>query len=129
VLRVVELGEAIPELEPLAFPPEVEDGVRDICRRVREEGDAGLVELTRRFDGVDVAGRLRVTDQELDGAGRQLDPDLHTALAGLADRLRDLHGRQLPHPWSAGSGGVRFGERVRPLAAAARRISARRVGG
>src|SRR5205823_6388382 len=94
------------------------DGVRDICRRVREEGDAALVELTRRFDGADVAGRLRVTDQELDGAGRQLDPDLHTALTGLADRLRDLHGRQLPHPWSAGSGGVRFGERVRPLAAA-----------
>ena len=84
MLRVVGPGEVAADAEPLSFAPEVEEGVRDICRRVREEGDAALVELTRRFDGADVAGRLRVTDQELDGAGRQLDPDLHTALTGLA---------------------------------------------
>jgi histidinol dehydrogenase len=118
MLRVVDAEGAIPDLEPVAFPPEVEDGVRQICRRVREEGDAVLVELTRRFDGADVEGRLRVTDQELDRAGRDLDPDLHAALARLAERLRDLHGRQLPPPWSSESGGIRFGERVRPLAAA-----------
>ncbi len=118
MLRVADPDEAIPELEPLAFPPEVEEGVRDICRRVREEGDAALVELTRRFDGADVSGRLRVTDQEIARAERDLDPELREALARLAGRLRDLHGRQLPTSWSAEAGGVRFAESVRPIPAA-----------
>jgi histidinol dehydrogenase len=117
MLRVTS-GDATPELEPLAFPAEVEEGVRDICRRVREEGDAALVALTRRFDGADVSGGLEVMEEEFDRAAGKLDPELATALAHLADRLRDLHARQLPRPWWAESGGVRFGETVRPLAAA-----------
>ncbi|MDP9343561.1 MAG: histidinol dehydrogenase [Actinomycetota bacterium] len=118
MLRVAAAADAIPAFEPLAFPPEVEEGVRDICRRVREEGDAALVELTRRFDGADVAGRIRVAEEEFDRAATELDPGLASALAGLAGRLGDLHGRQLPRPWSAEAGGVRFGEVVRPVAAA-----------
>jgi histidinol dehydrogenase len=118
MLRIAAAADAVPEPEPLAFPPEVEDGVREICRRVRDEGDAALVELTRKLDGADVAGRLRVTDEEIDLAERELDPDLRDALDRLAERLRDLHARQVPQPWSAESGGVRFGERVRPVAAA-----------
>jgi histidinol dehydrogenase len=117
VLRVVDSSQAIPSLEPLAFPSDVEEGVRHICRRVREEGDGALVELTRRFDGADVEGRLRVTEDEFERAVGELDPQLSTALERLAGRLRDLHGRQLPRPWSAEAGGVRFGETVRPLGA------------
>src|SRR5439155_12857145 len=118
VLRVVDSSQAIPSLEPPAFPPDVEEGVRHICRRVREEGDAALVELTRRFDGADVEGRLRVTEDEFERASRELDPQLPGALERLAGRLRDLHGRQLPRAWSSQAEGVRFGETVRPLGAA-----------
>ncbi|SRR6266571_448589 len=118
MLRVAAADDAIPALEPLSFPSEVEDGVRDICRRVREEGDAALIELTRRFDGADVAGRLLVTEDEFERAAVDLDPRLASALDRLAGRLRDLHARQLPRPWSAEEGGVRFGEAVRPLGVA-----------
>src|SRR6266702_5684535 len=79
MLRVAAADDAIPALEPLSFPSEVEDGVRDICRRVREEGDAALIELTRRFDGADVAGRLLVTEDEFERAAVDLDPRLASA--------------------------------------------------
>src|SRR5204863_569968 len=50
-------------------------------------------------------------------ASGELDPQLPGALERLAGRLRDLHGRQLPRPWSSEAEGVRFGETVRPLGA------------
>ena len=96
--------------------PEVVEGARAICARVRREGDAALVALTRELDGADVAGRIRVSDDELDAAAGETPPELRAALERMAERLRDLHGRQLPGPWETEVDGVRFGEVVRPVA-------------
>jgi histidinol dehydrogenase len=117
VLRVIPAAE-LPDPERPAFDPEVTASVRAILDRVRSEGDAALVDLTRRFDGVDLAGRLEVSPEELDGAGAELPDDLREALDAMLHRLRDLHGRQLPRPWEAERDGVRFAETVRPVAAA-----------
>jgi histidinol dehydrogenase len=119
VLRVIlDPVTEMPDPARPAFDTEVVEGVRSIIERVRAEGDAALVDLTRRFDGVDVAGRIEVARDEIDAASRQVPSALQDALDRMADRLRDLHERQMPRPWEAERDGVSYAETVRPVAAA-----------
>ncbi|HZA60908.1 MAG TPA: histidinol dehydrogenase, partial [Actinomycetota bacterium] len=92
--------------------------VRAICEEVRRRGDDALVELTRDLDGADVAGRIRISPAELEAAEREIAPELLAALERMAERLRGVHARQLPSAWESETDGVRFGEVIRPLAAA-----------
>lgn len=117
MLRVLDLerGDAPPAPAARALDPEVVEGVRSILARVRDEGDAALDALTSRLDGADLGGRPRVEPGELPAATDRIDPALRDALGAMADRLRDLHARQLPAPWEEIRGGMRYGETVRPL--------------
>ena len=120
MLELLDLRERRERLEPRRLEPDpsVEAAVRDILRRVREEGDAALLQLTLRFDGADLTARgLLATPDELAGAEREVPAELRAALDALVERLRDLHARQLPPGWSDERDGVRFGEVVRPLRA------------
>ena len=120
MLELLDLRERRERLEPRRLEPDpsVEATVRDILRRVREEGDAALLELTRRFDGADLGARgLLATPDELAAAERETAQELRAALDALVERLRDLHARQLPTGWEDERDGVRFGEVVRPLRA------------
>lgn len=118
MLRVADLrrGDPAPEPAHVALDPDVTRTAADICERVRGEGDAAVVELTRRFDGADVSGRLRLPDDEIAGAAAGLDPHLARAIDAVSERLRDLHERQLPEAWETEREGLRYGEVVRPLA-------------
>jgi histidinol dehydrogenase len=121
VLELLDLRERRERLEPrrLEIDPHVSDTVREIVRRVREEGDAALLELTQRFDGADLREHgLVVTPRELAEATDAVPTDLRRALDGLIERVTDLHRRQLPSEWQAERDGVRFAERVRPVRAA-----------
>jgi histidinol dehydrogenase len=64
--------------------------VRDILRRVREDGDAALRALTREFDGVD-SESLRVDDEEFDQAERALSGDSIEAIRLAIDNVRRFH--------------------------------------
>ena len=120
MLGLLDLRERGERLEPSRFEvdPTVTETVRAILERVRVEGDPVLVELAARFDGADLLpGGLLVSPAELDQAESAVPPELRQALDALIERLRDLHGRQLPPEWWEERDGVRFGEIVRPLAA------------
>lgn len=120
MLPIVDLrrGDPLPEPARPALSPTVVEGVRTIIERVRRDGDAALVELTRELDGADVAGRLQVADEEIDEAAARVPANLRRAVERMAERLREAHGRQLPQPWDAERDGVRFGEVVRPVRSA-----------
>lgn len=120
MLRIVDLtaGDEVPLPAPIALDPQVVEGARSILRRVRSEGDPALVALTREHDGADVEGRIAVAPEEMDRAASRVDPMLRTALDAMAERLRDLHARQLPQAWEADRDGVRYGETVRPVESA-----------
>lgn len=107
-------GDTAPDPVDPAFDPEVRKTAVGICERVREEGDRALMELTQELDGVDVAGGILVDPAEVEEASPP--SDLRHSIDAMAERLRELHGRQLPTPWEAQRDGVRFGEVVRPLA-------------
>jgi histidinol dehydrogenase len=119
VLELLDLRERRERLEPrrLEIDPSVSDTVREIVRRVREEGDAALVELTRRFDGADLR-ELVVSPEELAAASDAVPAELRRALDALIERVTQLSRRQLPPEWRDERDGVRFGEIVRPVRAA-----------
>ncbi len=80
---------------------EVEDDVAqavgDIVACVRSRGDAALVELTARFDKVQLTpDRLRVTAQELAQAELQCPAEALAALDAAAKRIEDYHRLQVP---------------------------------
>jgi len=77
--------------------PDVDAAVRDIIARVRAEGDAALVEYTRRFDRFDPSGgRMVVTAAEIDAAFAASDPETVAALELARDRIASHHARQKP---------------------------------
>ena len=115
--------------EPLAGPlaallarrpesdPEVEDAVRDILRQVREEGDAALCEMTRKFDGVEVApAQVRVSAQSLAEAEAALDPNLRVSMEAAVANIRAFHERQKLNSWFVEDGdGVVLGKKITPI--------------
>ena len=62
-LRVINLRGTPPPFEPVLPRPQnpgadVYDAVAEVVRRVRQEGDAAIIEFTQKFDAVDVSGPL-----------------------------------------------------------------------
>jgi histidinol dehydrogenase len=98
----------------------VDSVVADIIARVIAEGDAALVELTRRFDRLDVnAAGLRITPAEIDAAVAACAPDLIAAIDLAATRIEDFHRRQLPEGYSyEDAAGNRLGLRWTSVCAA-----------
>lgn len=96
---------------------DVDAVVRDIVARVRNEGDAALVELTRRFDRHEVdAATLRISDAQIDAAAASIDPATRAALELAHERVRSHHERQRPRDEAyVDALGVELGWRWSPL--------------
>ncbi len=76
---------------------EVDAAVAAILADVAARGDAALVDLSRRFDRVDLdALGLRVTDAELDAALAACPAETLDALRFAKDRIEAFHVRQKP---------------------------------
>src|SRR5947207_15673771 len=76
---------------------DVEEVVRAIIADVAEGGDAALVELSRKYDRVDLAvAGLKVTAQEIEAAYAACDRRALDALALARERIETYHRRQLP---------------------------------
>jgi histidinol dehydrogenase len=87
--------------------PDVQAEVGAIIAAVRARGDAALIELTRRFDRLELAPEaLRIGPDEIAAALARADPDDRAALDLAARRIRDFHLRQLPadREWTDAAG-------------------------
>lgn len=97
------------------FDDDVETAVRAILDDVRHRGDAALLDLTERFDGVRPAA-LRVPFAALDDALAQLDPALRRTMEDAAHNIRRFHQHELPASWTTDDGdGVSLGQRIAPV--------------
>ena len=96
---------------------EAERVAAEIIARVRAEGDAALIDLTRRFDRVQISPeRLRIGAEEIAEAAARCDPRQIEALALARARIEDYHRRQLPQDADyRDAAGVRLGWRWRPI--------------
>ena len=94
---------------------EVEGDVRSILADVRTGGDAALRELSRRYDGVDLAD-LEIPRHRWGQALADLDPVVRQALELAAANIAAFHTAQLPAAMELEvNPGVRLGRRADPL--------------
>ncbi|MDN2565802.1 histidinol dehydrogenase [Aquibium sp. A9E412] len=98
---------------------DVDDTVRDIIARVRAEGDAALIDYTRRLDRFDVAATgLRIGRDEIAAAYGAADPATVEALRLAHRRIADHHRRQMPRDERyTDAAGVELGGRWTAIAA------------
>jgi histidinol dehydrogenase len=77
---------------------DVDTAVRTIIADVRRRGDAALIELTQRFDALDLAKTgMRVSAAEIAAAVAASDKATLSALELARARIESHHRRQLPH--------------------------------
>ncbi|GAB5431068.1 histidinol dehydrogenase [Tritonibacter mobilis] len=88
--------------------PDVDAVVADIIADVRGRGDAALLELTQKFDRLDLpdSAALRITAEEVDDAIKSVSEAERAALELAADRIRAYHAEQMPEnkSWTDASG-------------------------
>ncbi len=108
--------------EALSFESEtslqVVDTVEQIIRRIRREGDAALVSLTRELDGwvPGSAAGLEIPLSECRAALESLAPDLRAALEQAAERIRSYHAHQKQPDWQyEDEQGNILGQQITPL--------------
>lgn len=100
--------------------PDVDQAVAAIIADVRSRGDAALVDLTAKFDRLQLdAGSLRFSDAEIDALVAQVPAHERAALELAAERIRAYHQRQLPEDasWQDETGAM-LGWRWTPVSAA-----------
>ncbi|MEY3273445.1 MAG: bifunctional histidinal dehydrogenase/histidinol dehydrogenase [Pseudomonadota bacterium] len=99
----------------------IEGRVAQIIDDVRARGDAAVLELTARFDGVQAVSmaELEIGRAELQAALEAITPAQRRALQAAAERVRDYHQRQLEassRSWQyRDRDGTLLGQKVTPL--------------
>ncbi|WP_278412501.1 histidinol dehydrogenase [Stutzerimonas kunmingensis] len=96
----------------------VNERVLEIIKAVRERGDAALVELTQRFDGLQVASMadLILPRARLEQALERITPEQREALEIAAERVRSYHEWQKQDSWTyTEADGTVLGQKVTPL--------------
>lgn len=75
----------------------VDDSVRAIIHKVREDGDKALIDYSAKFDRVDLSSvGIQVTEQEIEEAISKVEPKTLEALQLAHDRISLYHKKQLP---------------------------------
>ena len=100
--------------------PDVDAAVSAIIDDVRARGDAALLQLTARFDRLELStDRLRISEAEIDAAVAEVPEAEAEALHLAAERIEDYHARQLPEDASwTDDAGATLGWRWTPVDAA-----------
>ncbi|HMO73689.1 MAG TPA: histidinol dehydrogenase [Paracoccaceae bacterium] len=99
---------------------DVDDVVATIIADVRARGDAALIELTARFDRLDLTpDTLALKPDDISAEVAKVAPEDRAALDLAAARIRAYHERQRPEDasWQDGTG-ARLGWRWTPVASA-----------
>lgn len=100
--------------------PEVDAIVADIIEDVRTRGDAALIDLTSKFDRMDLTpNTLAFSPEEIEAACASVPDAERAALELAAARIRAYHERQMPEDASwTDEAGATLGWRWTPVSAA-----------
>ncbi|MGH9431899.1 MAG: histidinol dehydrogenase, partial [Terriglobia bacterium] len=78
---------------------------RRILEEVRKNGDAALVRLAKKLDGVDLRAQgFKVSEPEIRQGCREVPREFILALREAALNIRRVAQRQLPRPWRMSNG-------------------------
>jgi histidinol dehydrogenase len=100
--------------------PDVDDIVAGIIADVRARGDTAVIELTAKFDQLDLtADTLAFSEAEIEAECAKVNDTDRAALETAATRIRAYHERQLPQDQSwTDAAGATLGWRWTPVSAA-----------
>ena len=98
---------------------DVDAAAAAIIAEVRMRGDAALIDLTKKFDRLELtAATLRVTAAEIAAAAKSCAPAALDALRLAHQRIESYHRKQIPADLDyTDAAGVKLGARWRPIAA------------
>ncbi len=100
----------------LTFDPDIERRVRDIVDDVRARGDKAVIELTRRFDGVDLETIEPVPESELVELHGRVEAPFLSALRKSIENVRAFHALQLRERIESAPGpGISLSLRFTPI--------------
>lgn len=94
---------------------------QEVTGRVMREGDAAVVEYTRKFDSkVFEAGMLKASAEDFAAARENLTDDIKEAIVEAHRNIERFHAEQMPEPmwFMEVAPGVMAGEKVTPVASA-----------
>ncbi|MCR5209181.1 MAG: histidinol dehydrogenase [Lachnospiraceae bacterium] len=79
---------------------DIEDKVAAIIANVRENGDKALFEYSAQFDHFDLnKDNIRITEEEMQAAVDECDPEFIAVLKRAADNIREFHEKQRRQSW------------------------------
>ena len=91
--------------------------VAEIIEEVRKNRDAAVFAYTEQFDHAKIdANHLIVTEEEINEAYENVDPQLLKVIRKSLVNIRDFHSKQLQNSWfTSGENGTILGQKVTPL--------------
>lgn len=94
-----------------------EQTVNNIVARVRRDGDQALFELTKEFDKCELnAQSIRVTDEEIADAYKQIDPEFTAVMKKSAANITSFHEKQMHNSWILpNENGTILGQKITPI--------------
>lgn len=100
-----------------AYPAKLERYLKKIAEDVKKRGDSALLEYTERFDKVKLtANTLRIKDEEIERAYREVSEELLSAIRLAIKQVRQFHEKNLPQSWiESFTKGIIVGQVVRPV--------------
>ena len=92
----------------------------NIVEAVRERGDEAIAEFSERFDGVPLRpDQFEVTQEDIDAAIKNVDPQLIAILERAYKNIYDYHSKNLRQSWEEISeDGTVLGQRITPIESA-----------
>lgn len=96
----------------------IERATADILRHIQTDGDAAVLDYTKRFDRVtaDSVAALEIDRKEWFAARDALPTDQRRALETAAERIQSYHQHQIAQSWSyAEPDGTVLGQKITPL--------------
>jgi histidinol dehydrogenase len=93
------------------------DTVREIVGTVKRDGDKAVFAYTREFDKAEITSEsLKVTEQEIEEAMKEVDPELMEILQKSMKNIRQFHEKQRQYSWfDSKPDGTILGQKVTPL--------------
>ncbi len=115
VVRVMPAEEFAISREVEYGSPEQNEAAKAIIDAVRTEGDAALRRYSEEFDRTKVES-FRLTEEEIEGAYDQVEPEFVEAIRAAAVRIRAFHEKQKRETWmDLQPDGTMLGQVYRPL--------------
>ncbi|MBR6959390.1 MAG: histidinol dehydrogenase, partial [Clostridiales bacterium] len=69
--------------------------VQGVLDDIKENGDEAVLKYTKKFDGADLTpASMRVTQEEIDSAIGEIEPDLLRIIKKAAENIRTFHEKQ-----------------------------------